>query len=107
MQGIYCAEKLTRESYYTQAASVIRQQQECLAAIIEAKDKKRVPGKTPNISVIEKAFRPEYGNLSQLAHVSVPAKLAEIHTLLGSDVERPVVSLTPVYNSKPGWGHRL
>lgn len=97
-QGIFVAERITRESYYVQASTVIRQQLECLAAIVEAKNGRRIPGRTPNISTIAKAFGRNYGNLSELAHVSVPKKLETIFSWFSHNTEKPVVLIVPLFN---------
>jgi hypothetical protein len=99
-QGIFVAERLSRESYFSQAAAVVRQQLECLAAIVESRLGKRISGKTPNISVLNNAFGKDYGNLSQIAHVSVPKKLEVVYAILSQDYNKPAVSILPAFNIK-------
>jgi hypothetical protein len=71
VQGIDICETAISEALYSQAAALLKQELETLAAIDEFENDRRKDGKTPNIGIgIMRAFGPLYGDLNNIAHVS-------------------------------------
>jgi hypothetical protein len=71
IQGIDICEVAISEALYSQAAALLKQELETLAAIEEFENDRRKDGKTPNIgNGIMRAFGPIYGDLNNIAHVS-------------------------------------
>lgn len=71
IQGIDICEVAISEALYSQAAALLKQELETLAAIDEFEGDRRKDGKTPNVGAgAMRAFGPIYGDLNNIAHVS-------------------------------------
>jgi hypothetical protein len=71
IQGIDICETAISEALYSQAAALLKQELETLAAIDEFEKDRRQDGKTPNVGTgAMRAFGPIYGDLNNIAHVS-------------------------------------
>src|SRR5260370_38912120 len=71
IQGIDICEVAISEALYSQAAALLKQELETLAAIEEFENDRRKDGKTPKIGKgIMRAFGPIYSELNNIAHVS-------------------------------------
>lgn len=71
IQGVDICETAISEGLYSQAAALLKQELETLAAIDEFETGRRRDGKTPNIANgIMTGFGPIYGDLNNIAHVS-------------------------------------
>jgi hypothetical protein len=71
IQGIDICEVAISEALYSQAAALLKQELETLAAIDELEKDRRKDGKTPNIgNGAMSAFGPIYGDLNNIAHVA-------------------------------------
>jgi hypothetical protein len=71
IQGIDICEVAISEALYSQAAALLKQELETLAAIDEFESDRRKNGKTPNVGAgAMRAFGPIYGDLNNIAHVS-------------------------------------
>lgn len=71
IQGVDICEVAISEALYSQAAALLKQELETLAAIDEFEKDRRKDGKTPNIgTAITSAFGPIYGDLNNIAHVA-------------------------------------
>lgn len=98
IHGIDPCEVAIAEGLYGQAASLVRQHMEILAATREILNGSRRRGRTPNVRNLPDAMRPHYGGLSELAHASVPEYLNAY--LTHSRGERIGASLAPTYNKE-------
>jgi hypothetical protein len=71
VQGVDICETAISEGLYSQAAALLKQELETLAAIDEFENDRRRDGRTPNLSDgIVSGFGPIYGDLNNIAHVS-------------------------------------
>ncbi len=71
IQGVDICEVAISEALYPQAAALLKQELETLAAIDEFEKDRRKDGKTPNIGTsATSAFGPIYGDLNNVAHVA-------------------------------------
>jgi hypothetical protein len=71
IQGIEICEVAISEALYSQAAALLKQELETLAAIDEFEKDRRKNGKTPNVGTgAMRAFGPIYGDLNNIAHPS-------------------------------------
>jgi hypothetical protein len=97
MQGVLPCESAISEGYYAQAAALLRQEMETLAALEELKDKKRKDGKVPQIGGLPWGLKNLYGALSALTHVSKDEALTSLYQMESSGDARPA-SIVPLYN---------
>ena len=58
------------EGFYPQAANLLKQEIETIAALEECAQGKRVSGVNPRVSVLPIEWRKAYGNMNKLAHPS-------------------------------------
>jgi len=70
IQGINIVECSISEGYYIQAAALIRQELEMIAALEELKKGERVDKKTPNVRHVPWSLATLYGDLSQATHAA-------------------------------------
>ncbi len=71
IQGIDLCDVAISEGLYSQAAALLKQELETLAAIDEFENGRRRDGRTPNIgNGIMRGLGPIYGDLNNVAHVS-------------------------------------
>lgn len=96
LQGIDPCEVAIAEGLYGQAASLIRQRMEILAAMDEVWQGRRNPRRKPNIASLHDEIRRHYGVLSELTHAAVPDYLREMHTVTKGELVG--ATLMPVFN---------
>lgn len=70
IQGIDICEICISEGLYTQAAVILKQELETVAAIDECERGKRKDRKTPNMNCVKLGLNREYGMLNGIGHVS-------------------------------------
>lgn len=99
VQGIEICETSISEGLYSQAATLLKQELETLAAIDEFEKDCRRDGSTPKIGMgITQGFGPVYGDLNNIAHVSRHELAKELVTIEHGELCAP--SLVPKYNCK-------
>lgn len=99
IQGVDICETSISEGLYSQAAALLKQQMETVAAIDEFKNERRKDGKTPNIgNGILRSLGPIYGDLNDIAHVSREGFARQLVVLEKGDICAP--SLVPKYNKE-------
>jgi len=99
IQGVDICEVSISEGLYSQAAALLKQQLETIAAIDEYENDRRQEGKTPNIGRgVTSFFGPVYGDLNNIAHVSRHDLARQLVAVEKDDIRTP--SLVPRYNSK-------
>jgi hypothetical protein len=97
VQGIDICETSISEGLYSQAAALLKQELETLAAIDEFENDRRKDGKTPNVgNGIMRDFSPIYGDLNNIAHVSRHDVARQLVTIEQGEICAP--SLIPKYN---------
>lgn len=96
VQGIPICEEAIREGPYVQAAALVRQELETVAAIEEEVEDVREDGETPNVKHVPWEMNRLYGELSAATHVSDHGYLAEIYRAEERGDARPV-SVVPTY----------
>lgn len=97
IQGIDICEVSISEGLYSQAAALLKQQLETIAAIDEYENDRRREGRTPNIGRgITAGFGPIYGDLNGIAHVSRHDLAQQLVTIEKGEICAP--SLLPRYN---------
>lgn len=97
VQGIDICETSISEGLYSQAAALLKQELETLAAIDEFETGRRRDGRTPNISnSIMSDFSPIYCDLNNIAHASHQDLARQLVTVEHGDICAP--SLMPQYN---------
>lgn len=97
LHGVDLCEVAIAEGLYGQAAALVRQHMEILAAMDEVWAGRRVPNRTPNIGSLPDSLRPHYGGLSEMAHASVPDYLHQLFT--GEKGDLIGASIVPQYNA--------
>ena len=108
MHGVELCEVTILEGLYGQAAALMRQQMEIIAAIKavwdgtdgkqknkKTKGKKRGKPRTPNINLLPAHIKQHYGALSELTHAAVPEQLHFLFNVTNDDVG--AASTLPVY----------
>lgn len=99
VQGIQIVETAVVEGLYTQAATLLRQEHEIIAAVEEFKAGRRRESKTPYATIgMLKNMGPIYGDLSAVAHVSQAQLLKDIAIMEIGEKRGP--SLLPIYHSE-------
>lgn len=97
VQGVDICETSISEGLYSQAAALLKQELETLAAIDEFESDRRKDGKTPNIgSGNMRDFGPIYGDLNNIAHVSRHDFARQLVMIEQGELCAP--SLIPLYN---------
>ena len=97
IQGIDICETSISEGLYSQAAALLKQELETLAAIDEFEIGRRKDGRTPNIgNGIMSGFGRVYGDLNNIAHVSQHELARQLVTIEQGEICAP--SLVPHYN---------
>lgn len=97
LHGVDLCEVAIADGLYGQAAALVRQHMETLAAMDEVWAGRRVPNRTPNIGSLPDSLRPHYGGLSEMAHASVPDYLYRLFTNDSGDLVG--ASIVPQYNA--------
>lgn len=80
VQGIDLTETSISEGFYLQAAALLKQELETVAALVEVRGGKRNEKRTPNVGVVPWNLGQLYGSLNEAAHVSESSVL---QTILG------------------------
>ena len=97
VQGIDICETSISEGLYSQAAALLKQELETLAAVDEFENDRRKDGKTPNVgNGIMRDFGPIYGDLNNIAHVSRHDLARQLVTIEQGEICAP--SLIPRYD---------
>ncbi|GGF00348.1 hypothetical protein GCM10011611_02450 [Aliidongia dinghuensis] len=97
IQGVDICEVCVSEGLYFQAANLLKQELETIAAIEEFKIGQRRENRTPNISRAGPGAGPLYSDLNAAAHVADQALLSRLITNIVS-AEVIGASLVPMYN---------
>lgn len=99
VQGIQFVETAVVEGLYPQAATLLRQEHEIVAAVEEFTAGRRKDAKTPYATIgVLKNMGQVYGDLSGAAHVSQAQLLKDIVTMEIGEKRGP--SLLPIYHSE-------
>lgn len=99
IQGIDLCETTISEGLYAQAANLLKQELETIAAIEEFIIGNRKDGKTPNVRFVNWDMGRIYGELNKVAHVSERKVLDPLYQMECSCSSNPV-SILPVYKKK-------
>ena len=107
--GLTLVEHAILGGYNVQAAALVRQELEAIAALQEIRLSSRKDGRTPNVRHVPSVPGGVYGDLSNAAHFSDAATLQELTAYCGVRVEVPgptaVWLLSPQHRA--GWTHRV
>ena len=99
LQGVDICETSISEGLYSQAAALLKQQLETIAAIDEYENDTRQDGRTPRIGRgVTQGFGPIYGDLNNIAHVSRHDLARQL--VMVEEGETCAPSLTPQYNAE-------
>lgn len=99
VQGVDICETAISEGLYSQAAALVKQELETLAAVDEFERDRRRDGRTPNIgNGAMRGFGPIYGDLNNIAHVSWHDMARQLVTIEDGDICAP--TLIPQYNQE-------
>jgi hypothetical protein len=97
IQGIELCEVAISEGLYLQAATLLRQEMETLAAIRESDKGHRKERKTPNVKHLPQHIAKLYGDLSAATHVADQYLIREVLSVrYGKHIHG--ASLIPIYN---------
>lgn len=99
IQGIDLCETTISEGLYAQAANLLKQELETIAAIEEFIIGNRKDGKTPNVRFVNWDMGRIYGELNKVAHVSERKVLDPLYQMECSCSSNPV-SILPVYKKE-------
>jgi hypothetical protein len=99
VQGIDLCETSISEGLYAQAANLLKQELETIAAIEEFIIGNRKDGKTPNVRFVKWDMGRVYGELNKVAHVSDRRVLDPLYQMECSGSSNPV-SILPIYNKE-------
>jgi hypothetical protein len=99
VQGIDLCETSISEGLYTQAANLLKQELETIAAIEEFILGSRKDGKTPNVKFVKWNMGKIYGELNKVAHVSDRKAFDPLFQIGVSGKANPV-SILPVYKKE-------
>lgn len=97
VQGIDLCETSISEGLYAQAANMLKQELETIAAIEEVISGTRKDGKTPNVKFVKWDMGKIYGELNKVAHVSDKKALHPLYQIKPIGNAQPV-SMVPIYN---------
>jgi hypothetical protein len=99
IQGIDLCETSISEGLYAQAANLLKQELETVAAIEEYKVGERMDGITPNVKHVKWNLKKVYGDLNKVAHVSFKDYFQPLYQgeMYGHAVP---VSIVPIYNKE-------
>jgi hypothetical protein len=105
IQGLNIAECAISEGYYVQAAALLRQELETIAALEELKSGKRADQRTPNVKHVPWSLGRLYSDLSKAAHAAdhdvLQQVLAPDHSLLPEDTIG--VTMTAQFRKNMAW----
>ncbi|MFP2932863.1 SEC-C domain-containing protein [Pyxidicoccus sp. 3LG] len=97
IQGISLAETAICQGLYIQAAALLKQELETLAAVMEVRQDKRKDGNTPQVHGLPWNLKKLYGPLNSLAHVAKGDLLAGVYGIKPMGDLSPT-SVIPVFN---------
>lgn len=97
IQGLDLAETAISEGLYFQAAALLKQQMETVAAMTELTKGSRKDGRTPNVSHLLWRLNVHYGRIQGAAHVSNSALLHDFYQAETQGQATPV-SILPRYS---------
>ena len=105
VQGINIVECSISEGYYIQAAALIRQELEMIAALEEIKKGIRVQNKTPNVKHVPWSLSSLYGDLSKATHAADHGILQDILYPDSSSLMEDTagVVMVPIYQETVAW----
>jgi len=98
-QGVPFCELAISEGLYVQAATLLKQEMETVAAIEECQLDRRIDGKTPNVKNTLWNIARSYGDLNRAAHVADSQVLHHCFQIKGSSGNIGA-SLVPVFNAE-------
>ena len=105
IQGINIVECAISEGYYIQAAALLRQELETIAALEELKSGTRKDERTPNVKHVPWSLGRLYGDLSKATHAAdhdvLQQTLAPDRSLLPEDTTG--VMMTPHFRRETAW----
>lgn len=99
IQGITLCETAISGGYYAQAANLLKQEMETVAAIEEYRKDRRTNRRTPNVKHLPMNLGKMYGELQKAAHVADFEVMQIIHRM-EVDGEKKPASFVPVYNQE-------
>lgn len=99
VQGIKPCTELITGGLYTQAAALLRQGIETVAALGEVRTGRRQDKRTPNVAGLPPDLKVTYGTLSGVAHVSVH-DILQAFTVTAVTKEAAGASIVPRFNQK-------
>ncbi|MEK5146727.1 hypothetical protein MKX53_06770 [Psychrobacillus sp. FSL K6-4615] len=99
VQGIDLCETSISEGLYAQAANLLKQELETIAALEEFIAGNRKDGKTPNVKFVKWDMAKIYGDLNKVAHVSDRKSFDPLFQI-GSLGDAYPVSMLPIYNKE-------
>jgi hypothetical protein len=99
VQGIDLCETSISEGLYAQAANILKQELETIAALEEFISGSRKDGKTPNVKFVKWDMAKIYGDLNKVAHVSDRESFDPLFQI-GSFGDANPVSMLPVYKKE-------
>ncbi len=89
MVGLTLVERAILGGYVAQAAALVRQEVEAIAALAEIRSGTRSDGKTPNVRHVPSVPGSLYGDLSRVAHFSHHGALSSATRFRGEMAEAP------------------
>ena len=107
IQGINLSETAISEGYYLQAAALIRQEMETIAALEELKKGIRQDSRTPNVSNVPWGLGRLYGDLSKAAHAADHGFLQGLLLPKGVELPAETTAVTMVQTPDPELAWRL
>lgn len=99
IQGIDLCETSISEGFYLQAAALLKQELETIAAIEEVKAGRRQDGRTPNVAYAPWSLGQLYGALNDAAHVGKGEVLQAVLGLV-PEGEAKAVAMTPQFSEE-------
>lgn len=102
IQGIDICEICISEGLYTQAAVILKQELETVAAVNECVDGNRVDLKTPNVKFVEFGLNKEYGLLNGIGHLSNADIFEELFKVVDNSFaeNQHPISIVPQHNDE-------
>lgn len=102
IQGIDICESCICEGLYTQAAVILKQELETIAAIDECERGKRENRKTPNVRCVKFNLNAEYDMLNGIGHVSNKEIFEPLYKAIPSPIieEQQPISILPQFNNE-------
>lgn len=99
VQGIDTVETSISEGFYVQAAALLKQELETIAALAEVRTGKRQDQKTPNVGAVPWSLGQLYGSLNEAAHVA-EAKVLQAIVGMKQIGDAVPVAMEPIYQKE-------